>query len=155
MLPLLGGELTVPQVCRRVCRGTQDEVPAPERNGPERITHRHALLLRGLSQGSRLCTSTVTRLEVRAGAHESEKQVTDKLLSRFVNVDLETRTADRAGTLIAESSVNAPVLAPDAIIAATALVHDIPYLIGCSVWLALCFTNVVKKPLIPAPALHL
>jgi tRNA(fMet)-specific endonuclease VapC len=82
-------------------------------------------LLRGLGKANRLCISTITRLEVQAGAHESERQITNKLLSRFVNLDLDIRTADKAGELIANSKgLNTPILVPDAIIAATALIHN-------------------------------
>ena len=83
-------------------------------------------LLRGLGKTNRLCIATVTRLEVRAGAHESEQAVTQRLLSRFVNLDLDSSVADKAGEIIAQGKkVNRPVLVPDAVIAATALVHDI------------------------------
>ncbi len=83
-------------------------------------------LLRALGKTNRLCISTVTRLEVRAGAHLNEQDITQKLLSRFVNLELDTVVADKAGELIAQCKQrNQPILVPDAIIAATALVHDI------------------------------
>lgn len=82
-------------------------------------------LLRGLGKTNRLCISAVTRLEVRAGAHPSEQADTQKLLSRFVNLDLDAATADKAGELIYRNRGSKPILVPDAIIAATALVHDL------------------------------
>ncbi len=83
-------------------------------------------LLRGLGKSNRLCISTVTRLEVRAGAHPGERALTEKLLSRFVNLDLDSAIADRAGDIIAQGKrSNQPILVPDAIVAATALVHSI------------------------------
>ena len=83
-------------------------------------------LLRGLGKTNRLCISAVTRLEVRAGAHADEQASTQKLLSRFVNFDLDAAVADKAGEIIAQGrQANKPILVPDAIIAATALVHNI------------------------------
>ena len=83
-------------------------------------------LLRGLAKANRLCIATVTRLEVRAGAHPDEQVVTQKLLSRFVNLELDTLVADRAGDLVAQGKrSDKPILVPDAIIAATALVHNL------------------------------
>ena len=83
-------------------------------------------LLRGLGKTNRLCISTVTRLEVRAGAHVTELADTQKLLSRFVNLDLTAAIADRAGEIISRGKqATQPVLVPDAIIAATAIVHNV------------------------------
>ena len=83
-------------------------------------------LLRDLGKTNRLCISAVTRLEVRAGAHPSEQASTQKLLSRFINLDLDAATADRAGELVFYGKENnKPILVPDAIIAATALVHNL------------------------------
>jgi predicted nucleic acid-binding protein len=82
-------------------------------------------LLRSLGKANRLCIATVTRLEVQAGAHPSEQKITSKLLSRFVNLELNTQVADRAGSIIAHHKrENMPLLIPDPIIAATALVHN-------------------------------
>lgn len=82
-------------------------------------------LLRSLSKANRLCISTVTSLEVRAGAHIAEQSNTQKLLSRFVNLDLDIAVADKAGEIIFQGrQANKPILVPDAIIAATALVHN-------------------------------
>lgn len=83
-------------------------------------------LLRGLGKTNRLCISTVTRLEVKAGAHAHEQAITQRTLSRFVNLDVDAAVADKAGEVIARGrQANKPVLVPDAIIAATALVHNI------------------------------
>jgi predicted nucleic acid-binding protein len=82
--------------------------------------------LRGLGKEGRLCIATVTRLEVRAGMLPDEHYVTQKLLSRFVNIDLDRRIADRAGeylNAVRLSSSQAHV--PDAIIAATATIHNL------------------------------
>lgn len=83
-------------------------------------------LLRSLGKSNRLCISTVTRLEVRAGAHPDEQADTQKLLSRFVNFDLTVAVADRAGELVFHGRKSqTPILFPDAVIAATALIHNI------------------------------
>lgn len=83
-------------------------------------------LLRSLSKSNRLCISTVTRLEIKAGAHPDEQAMTQNLLSRFVNLELDTDVADKAGEIIWQAKQkNQPILIPDAIIAATALVHNI------------------------------
>jgi tRNA(fMet)-specific endonuclease VapC len=83
-------------------------------------------LLRSLAKSNRLCISTVTRLEVRAGAHPDEQVITQKLLSHFMNLDIDARIADKAGELVAHGKQsNQPILVPDAVIAATALVHSI------------------------------
>lgn len=81
-------------------------------------------LLRGLSKRDRLCVATITRLELMAGAHPSEHFGTQKLLSRFATLELDRRVADRAGELVyLGRKANRPILVPDAILAATALVH--------------------------------
>lgn len=83
-------------------------------------------LLRGLGKTNRLCIATVTRLEIQAGVHEGEQATTQKLLSRFVNFDLDSMVADKAGDIIAQGKkTQKHILVPDAIIAATALVHNI------------------------------
>ncbi|MEM6428133.1 MAG: type II toxin-antitoxin system VapC family toxin [Deinococcota bacterium] len=83
-------------------------------------------LLRGLGKANRLCISTVTRLEIRAGAHADEQQITNKLLARCVNLELDARVADKAGELIAAGKKpGRHILVPDAIIAATAVVYGI------------------------------
>lgn len=82
--------------------------------------------LRGLSKGDRLCISTVTRLEVQAGAHPEERFKTEKLLSRFVNFAVDQRVAERAGELVYEGRQRGhPILIPDAIIAATAVLYGL------------------------------
>jgi predicted nucleic acid-binding protein len=83
-------------------------------------------LLRGLGQSGRLGISAVTRLEVRAGMHPDERYPTQKLLSRFLMYDLDKRIADRAGDTINRARTEGWALSvPDAIIAATAVQHNI------------------------------
>jgi predicted nucleic acid-binding protein len=83
-------------------------------------------LLSGLGKSGRLSVSAVTRLEVHAGMRTDEKYATTKLLSRFITYDLDREVADRAGDLIRERpDRNTSLSVPDAIIAATALMHGL------------------------------
>lgn len=82
--------------------------------------------LRGLGRLGRLSIATVTRLEVHAGMKPDERYATQKLLSRLVNYNLDRDIADRAGDLIANGQrAGKPISVPDAIIAATALQHNL------------------------------
>ncbi|PKO21790.1 MAG: hypothetical protein CVU38_12835 [Chloroflexi bacterium HGW-Chloroflexi-1] len=83
-------------------------------------------LLRGLGKMGRLAISAVTRLEIHAGMAADEEYATQKLLSRFVTCDPDRNTADRAGDYIRESRSKGVTLSvPDAIIAATAVSHNV------------------------------
>jgi toxin FitB len=83
-------------------------------------------LLRALGKDNRLCIFAITRLEVQAGAHASERYATQKLLSRFLNFDVTRTVADKAGEIIYNSKkINKPIFVPDAIIAATAVSNGI------------------------------
>ncbi|VAW32926.1 hypothetical protein MNBD_CHLOROFLEXI01-769 [hydrothermal vent metagenome] len=83
-------------------------------------------LLRGLGKTERLCISTITRLEIYAGMRPHEAFNTQKLLSRFVNLDITGRIADKAGSYLASAKAERQGLQiPDAIIAATATTHNL------------------------------
>lgn len=83
-------------------------------------------LLRGLSKLGRLSIASVTRLEVHAGMRPEERYATHKLLARLATIDLDREIADRAGDMIAASQRAGKALAvPDAIIAATAIGHQL------------------------------
>lgn len=83
-------------------------------------------LLRSLGKLGRLSITTVTRLEVHAGMQPDERYATQKLLSRLTIYDLDRDLADRAGDLIAASRRTGNILSvPDAIIAATAIGHQL------------------------------
>lgn len=85
---------------------------------------RSVQLLRELGRRERLAVATVTRLEVHAGMKPDERYATQKLLSRLASLDLDRAVADKAGDLIASARVSGKTMSvPDAIIAATALVH--------------------------------
>jgi tRNA(fMet)-specific endonuclease VapC len=89
--------------------------------------HRHTVrLIRELSPINRLAISAVTRLEVRARMQSAERFATQKLLSRFMSYDFDKNCADRAGDLINMlRQQNISIAVPDAMIAATALVHNL------------------------------
>jgi len=83
-------------------------------------------LMRTLGQTERLAIAAITRLEVRAGMQSEERYKTQKLISRFVCYDLDSTVADRTGDLIRSlQSKNQGISIPDAIIAVTALVHQL------------------------------
>ncbi len=83
-------------------------------------------LVRGLGRQDQLVISVITRLEVRAGMHPSERYATQKLLSRFTTFAVDRDIADRAGDLVREGRSSGRVRSlPDAIIAATALEHHL------------------------------
>lgn len=83
-------------------------------------------LLRGFGALGRLSIATVTRLEVHAGMSPEEQYATQKLLSRFLTLDMDRDIADRAGDQVRENSLRGRVLSiPDAIIAATAIGHGL------------------------------
>lgn len=72
-------------------------------------------------QAGRLAYSVVTRAELLAGAEDDEPQVR-RLLAGMEEIPVDRRVADRAGLLRRET----PALRlPDALIAATALVHSL------------------------------
>ncbi|MCP4165186.1 MAG: type II toxin-antitoxin system VapC family toxin [Chloroflexi bacterium] len=81
---------------------------------------------RNLGKIGRLSVSVVTRLEVHAGMHPDERYATQKLLSRFATIELDSDIADRAGDLIQLSQDRGKVLSvPDAIIATTAIANHL------------------------------
>lgn len=91
-----------------------------------RGNRRVVTLLRTLGRTERLSISVITRLEVYAGMHEEERQVTQKLLSRFLTYNLDAAVADRSGELVRHMRSREYMLSiPDAIIAATAVQHHL------------------------------
>lgn len=82
--------------------------------------------LQGLGKLGRLSVSAITRLELHAGMASDEQYATQKLLSRFVTLSVDRDVADRAGDLIRATRARGNTLAvPDAIIAATAIAHNL------------------------------
>jgi tRNA(fMet)-specific endonuclease VapC len=101
-----------------------------------------ALLTRWGVEGA-LCISVVTRTEILAGMHPHEEEHTMALLDSLMNLPVDGAIADRAGRLIYQYARQGIQLSlPDALIAATALHHD----------LALATTNPKHFPI---PELHL
>ncbi len=86
-------------------------------------------LLRALGKQGRLGIASVTRLEIHAGMYPDEAYKTQKLLNRFVTYELNRDIADRAGDYIREYQAQGVAISvPDAIIAATALTHQLTLL---------------------------
>ena len=86
-------------------------------------------LLRSLGRLERIAISAVTRLEIHAGMRADERYHTQKLLSCFVTIDLNAKIADRTGDLMRTLQNNGRgISVPDAIIAATALTHQLTVL---------------------------
>ncbi|NKQ34802.1 MAG: type II toxin-antitoxin system VapC family toxin [Chloroflexi bacterium] len=85
-----------------------------------------ARFLRGLGKMDRLGVAAITRLEVYAGMREGEQYATRKLLSRFLTYEMNGAVADKAGNYIRYGqNENWPLSVPDAIIAATAVQHNL------------------------------
>jgi len=75
---------------------------------------------------SKLSLSAITRAEVRAGMKPEERFATNKLLMRFITLDVDREIADRAGESIGNLHRQCLTLGlPDALIAATALAYNL------------------------------
>ena len=84
-----------------------------------------ALLTRWGVEGA-LCISVATRTEILAGMHPHEEERTMELLDSLENIPVDEAIADRAGRLIYQYARQGIQLSlPDALIAATALHHDL------------------------------
>jgi predicted nucleic acid-binding protein len=83
-------------------------------------------LLGSLAHDGELYISTVTRLEVIRGMQEREHETTYALLNSIEAIDVSAKVADQAGELIRSWRTRGVTLEDmDAIIAATALQHDL------------------------------
>ena len=73
-----------------------------------------------------LYISAVSRTEVFAGMHPHEEQMTEELLASLISLPVTASIADRAGRMIyTHARKGFQVSFPDALIAATALEHDL------------------------------
>jgi tRNA(fMet)-specific endonuclease VapC len=73
-----------------------------------------------------LSISTVTRLEVHVGMAPTERYATQKLLACFSSYELDDEISERAGNLVRDIRSRGEVMsAPDALIAATAITHNL------------------------------
>ncbi len=82
----------------------------------------HLVGVRRLPRGAgRLGYSVITRAELLAGAHGDDEPNVRRLLAGMDEIPVDRRIADRAGLLRREVT---PLRMPDALIAATALVHS-------------------------------
>jgi tRNA(fMet)-specific endonuclease VapC len=83
-------------------------------------------LIRTFGQTERLAISALTRLEIHAGMHPDERYKTQKLITRFICYNLDETIADHAGDLVYSlQKTGHGISVPDAIIATTALVHQL------------------------------
>ena len=83
------------------------------------------LLIRLALDGT-LGVAAISRTEILAGMREKERGMTMRLLDAMACYPLDHEVADRAGELLRRHRREGTTLdVPDAIIAATALVHDL------------------------------
>ena len=75
-----------------------------------------------LPRRERLAYSVITRAELLAGADGSDEPMVRRLLAGMDEIPVDRRIADRAGLLLRELR---SLRTPDALIAATALVHSL------------------------------
>lgn len=74
----------------------------------------------------RVCISVATRTEILAGMRSREEERTMDLLDSLENLTVDEAIADQAGRLIYQHARQGTQLSfPDALIAATALRHDL------------------------------
>ena len=80
-----------------------------------------------LSQYSKPAISVITYMELRAGERGQDKRLLDAVLAEFEILQVDQRVTDAAIRLRKQSLTVPPkIKLPDAIIGATAKVHDIP-----------------------------
>jgi predicted nucleic acid-binding protein len=82
----------------------------------------HLAGLKRLPRGGRLAYSVITRAELLAGANDDDKPSVRRLLAGMDEMPVDRRVAERAGLLRRQSP---RLRMPDALIAATALVHSL------------------------------
>lgn len=83
-------------------------------------------LIRRLASSGKLSIAAMTRIEIRVGMATDEQYITQKLLTRFTTLTLDRAVADRTGALISTMRQRGTSIAlPDAMIAATALAHNL------------------------------
>lgn len=86
-------------------------------------------LLRVLSRTEQLAVSVVTRTEILAGSTTQNRFETRRFLGRFSGLPVTAAIADRAGDISSTLRQNGlTVEVPNAIIAATAILHNVPLL---------------------------
>ena len=84
------------------------------------------LLLYQWSESGLLYISVVTRAEILAGMHAHEEARTLELLDSLTSIPVDEGVADQAGRLIYQYAHQGIQLSfPDALLAATALQHDL------------------------------
>jgi len=86
-----------------------------------------ALLLELAAAGS-LAVSVITVAEIEAGTRDPEREQVEKLLSSLPGLPVDTAIARKAGHYRTQYAKTHGVLLPDALIAATAVLH------GCKLY---------------------
>lgn len=80
-----------------------------------------------VEQAEQLMISTITQMELMVGArNKSELRAIERFLTRFAVAKLDAMIADQAVKLIRQYRLIHGLLMPDALIAATALLIDVP-----------------------------
>lgn len=86
-------------------------------------------LFSATAQAARIMISAVVQMELLIGCrNRGELQITERFLSRFEVVDVNETTSKRAVLLLTTYNLSHGLLIPDALIAATALVIEVPLL---------------------------
>jgi predicted nucleic acid-binding protein len=81
------------------------------------------------AQTATLVISTITQMELLVGCrNKTELQNLQQFLQRYQRIKLDETVSDRAMQLLEDYYLSHGLLIPDALIAATALVQDIPLL---------------------------
>lgn len=82
-----------------------------------------------IEEGAALSISTITQMELLVGCrNKTELQKTERFLQRFDVIRMDASISDLAVDLLRRYRLSHGLLIPDALIAATALVSEIPLL---------------------------
>lgn len=87
---------------------------------------------RHLESGGRACYSVITEAEILAGMRPGEEKAVDALLGSLEPLAVDRAIAHSAGSLKRKYGKSQGLLLPDAIIAATAIAHDLDLITGNS-----------------------
>jgi predicted nucleic acid-binding protein len=85
---------------------------------------------RHLESGDRVCYSVITEAEILAGMRPGEEDAVDALLGSLEAMAVDRTIAQTAGSLKRKYGKSQGLLLPDAIIAATAIAHDLDLVTG-------------------------
>lgn len=85
---------------------------------------------RHMESGDRVCYSVITEAEILAGMRPGEEDAVDALLGSLEPLAVDRAIAQSAGSLKRKYWKSQGLLLPDAIIAATAIAHDLDLVTG-------------------------